>query len=482
MGSLPVQKPHVVCIPFPAQGHINPMLQLAKLLHFRGFYITFINTEFNHRRLVSSRGPDLVKGSDDFRFETIPDGLPMIDCDRTQDIPALCNSLRNNCHPPFLDLLNKLNSSASGPPVTCIISDGVMSFTLSAAEELGIPEFVFFTPSGCGFMSYLHYSELIERGYVPLKDESCLSNGYLDTQIDFIPGMRDISLRDLPTFIRTTDRDDIMLNYDLYNGKNASRARAVILNTFYDLEREVIDGIASKFSLRVYGLGPLSLLCDQISESPSKSIGLNLWKEDTNCLEWLDQKGHRSVLYVNFGSITVMTPKQLREFAWGLANSKRFFLWVIRPDLVEGESAILSEEFIKETQERGFFSGWVPQEQVLSHSSIGGFLTHSGWNSTMESICGGVPMLCWPFFAEQQMNCRFACTEWGIGMEIDTDVKREEVESLVRELMEGEKGKVMRKKAGEWKESAEKATISGGSSYMNMERLINEILLYAREN
>lgn len=169
MGSLVVQKPHAVCIPYPAQGHINPMLKLAKLLHFRGFHITFVNTEFNHRRLLKSRGPDSLNGLADFQFETIPDGLPSSDKDATQDITALCDSTSKTCLVPFRNLVAKLNTSAHIPPVSCIVSDGVMSFTLQVAEELRIPEVLFWTTSACGFMGYLHYRELIERGLTPLK-------------------------------------------------------------------------------------------------------------------------------------------------------------------------------------------------------------------------------------------------------------------------------------------------------------------------
>ncbi|KAF8411203.1 hypothetical protein HHK36_003747 [Tetracentron sinense] len=96
-------------------------------------------------------------------------------------------------------------------------------------------------------------------------------------------------------------------------------------------------------------------------------------------------------------------------------------------------------------------ASWCPQEQVLKHISIRGFLTHSGWNSTLESVCCGVPMIYWPFFAEQETNCRYVCKEWSIGMEIDNNIKRDEEEMLVRELMEGEKGKEMKNKATEWK-------------------------------
>jgi len=122
-------------------------------------------------------------------------------------------------------------------------------------------------------------------------------------------------------------------------------------------------------------------------------------------------------------------------------------------------------------------ASWCPQEEVLKHPSIGGFLTHSGWNSTLETVCGGVPIISWPFFAEQQTNCRYSCIEWGIGMEIDNDVKRDDVEKLVRELMEGDKGKEMKRKVMEWKTMAEEAVKPGGSSYLNLDKLIADILL-----
>ena len=170
MGSLGTinNKPHAVCIPYPAQGHINPMLKLAKLLHFKGFHITFVNTEYNHKRLLKARGPDSLNGLSSFRFETIPDGLPETDLDATQDIPSLCEATRRTCSPHFKNLLAKINDS-DAPPVSCIVSDGVMTFTLDAAEELGVPEVLFWTTSACGFMCYVQYEQLIEKGLTPLK-------------------------------------------------------------------------------------------------------------------------------------------------------------------------------------------------------------------------------------------------------------------------------------------------------------------------
>ncbi|XP_058096860.1 7-deoxyloganetin glucosyltransferase-like [Magnolia sinica] len=470
-----VDKPHAVCIPFPAQGHINPMLKLAKLLHSRGFYITFVNTEFNHKRLLRSRGSESFSRLHEFSFETIPDGLPPSDRDATQDIQALCQSTKENCLTPFRNLVTKLNDTGGIPRVSCIIADGIMLFTLPVADELRIPEVLLWTTSACGFMGYLYYRQLIERGFTPFKDESCFTNGYLDTRIDGLPGMKDIRLRDFPSFIRTMDPNDFMLNFADQESHRASKASAVIFNTFDELEHDVLNAMKCLIP-QIYTVGPLSLQCNKIPDSSLKSIGLSLWKEEDECLEWLDKKKPGSVVYVNFGSITVMSAEQLGEFAWGLANSNHSFLWVIRPDLVVGDAAMLPQEFLSVTQERGRLAGWCPQEQVLSHPSIGGFLTHCGWNSTIESISAGVPVICWPFFAEQQTNCRFSCTEWGIGMEIDNDVRRDGVEGLVRELMDGEKGQKMRKKAMEWKKVAENATKRGGSSDVNLDKLIGEIL------
>ncbi|KAL2468115.1 UDP-glycosyltransferase 85A2 [Forsythia ovata] len=458
MGSFSLlDKPHVVFIPFPAQGHINPMLQLAKILHSKGFHVTFVNTEFNHRRLLKSRGPDSLKGLESFRFETIPDGLPISNADATQDVPSLCESTTNTCLAPFKDLLDRLND------------------TVSSNASL---KFSFGLPSACGFLAYTKYVKLIEEGYTPLKDASYLTNGYLDTIIaDEIPGMEGIRLKDIPSFIRTTNPDDYMLKFVLQETERARRASAIILNTFEELEHDCIKTLSS-FLPPVYAIGPLHFLQKQVKDKSLEILGSNLWKEDQHCLEWLDSKEPNSVVYVNFGSVTVMTPKQLIEFAWGLANSNQTFLWIIRPDLVTGDDAILPPEFLEATKERSMLSVWCPQEKVLSHPSIGGFLTHSGWNSTLESIGSGVPMICWPFFAEQQTNCWFSCTKWGIGMEIDSDVKRDEVKILVKELMIGEKGKEMKEKALEWKKLAQDSSkYSHGSSYKNLEKLINLLLL-----
>ena len=171
MWSLPKStKAHAVCVPYPAQGHIAPMLKVAKLLHHKGFHITFVNSEYNHRRLLKSRGRNSLDVLPDFQFETIPDGLgDQIDADVTQDISFLCDSTSKACLDPFRQLLAKLNSSNVVPPVTCMVADGSMSFVLDVKEELQIPVVTFWTSSACGTLAYAHYKHLVERGYTPLK-------------------------------------------------------------------------------------------------------------------------------------------------------------------------------------------------------------------------------------------------------------------------------------------------------------------------
>ncbi|XP_007042950.2 PREDICTED: 7-deoxyloganetin glucosyltransferase [Theobroma cacao] len=471
--------PHAVCIPYPAQGHINPMLKLAKVLHLKAIHVTFVNTDYNHKRLLRSRGPNSLDGLPDFCFETIPDGLPPSDADATQDILPLFESLSKNCLDPFRDLLYKLNDSASSivPPVTCIIADDGMSFPMEAAEEFGIPGVRFWTASACLCVCFAQLPRLVEEGLTPVTNAGGLTNEYLDTVIDWMPGMKKMRFRDLPSYFRTTDPNDWMLNYLLDQASLDSKASAFIFNTFDSLEKDALDAISAMFLTPVYSIGPIHLLVDQIGHDKLKHIDSNLWKEETECLKWLDTKEPNSVVYVNFGSVAVLSPQQLVEFAWGLANSKKQFLWIMRPDLVAGEAGILPPEFVSETKDRGMLASWCPQEQVLKHPSMGGFLSHMGWNSTIESISAGVPMLCLPVLADQQTNCRLACTEWGIGMEIDNNVKRDQVEMLVRELMEGDKGVEMKANALEWKKKAAEASRPGGGSFENLDKLLIHVLL-----
>uniref|UniRef100_A0A0A0K2K3 Uncharacterized protein n=1 Tax=Cucumis sativus TaxID=3659 RepID=A0A0A0K2K3_CUCSA len=245
MGSVShTEKPHAVCIPYPAQGHITPMLMLAKLLHHKGFYITFVNTDYNHRRLLKSRGPNSLDGLQDFKFRTIPDGLPYSDANCTQDIPALCESTSKNCLAPFCELISQLNSMAASPssnmpPVSCIVSDAIMFFSVMAANEFKIPYAFIWTASACGYLGYFQYEHLIKKGLIPLKDMSQVTDGYLETTIRWTQEMTSIRLRDLPTFLRTTVRDDNTIIFVIQAMERSREASAIILNTVDAIEGDV---------------------------------------------------------------------------------------------------------------------------------------------------------------------------------------------------------------------------------------------------
>ncbi|KNA05897.1 hypothetical protein SOVF_186080 [Spinacia oleracea] len=412
------------------------------------------------------------------------DGLPPSDRDATQDPPSLCYALLENCLPASRELLARIGSADGVPAITCVVSDGLMGGAMEAAKEIGVPAVQLWTASACGFMAYFQYPQLLTRGIIPFKDENFEHDGTLNKLVDWIPGMEEnMRLRDLPSLMRITDPNEILFTFQRDQLQHCLQASAIIFNTFDSIEQKVLEAIKSNISPQIYTVGPLHLLEEKhVPESPLKSFRPTLWRDDIYCLEWLAQRKPKSVVYVNYGSVTTMSKENLVEFAWGLANSKHPFLWVLRPDVVtvdDDGSDLLPEEFSDEITGRGLVVSWCPQEKVLVHPSVGVFLTHCGWNSLLEGVCGGgLPLICWPFFFEQPTNCRYACLddEWGFGLEVNQQVKRKEVEDLVREVMGGEKGEKLRKRALSWQQKAEEATDVGGSSFDNLKKFLKEIL------
>ncbi|KAI4369051.1 hypothetical protein MLD38_017542 [Melastoma candidum] len=232
-------QPHVVCIPFPAQGHVNPFMQLAKLLHSRGFHITFVNTEFNRDRLLRSKGPEAIRDMPGFRFKTIPDGVPPSNPNATQSVTELLYYTKKHSVAPLRELLKKLNSEEGSPRITCVISDGIMCFAIKVARELGIPEVQFWTASACGLLAYLQFGELVKRGIFPLKDESYLKNGYMSKPLEWIQGMGHMRMKDMPSFVRNTDPEDIAFNRWLEEARDNLTPDALLFNTFSEFESEV---------------------------------------------------------------------------------------------------------------------------------------------------------------------------------------------------------------------------------------------------
>jgi hypothetical protein len=245
----------------------------------------------------------------------------------------------------------------------------------------------------------------------------------------------------------------------------------LVLDTFDALEADELASLRRDLAVPVFDVGPLHILSPAASSS--------LLRQDRRCLDWLDGRSPSSVLYVSFGSLASMSAADLVETAWGIADSGRPFLWVLRPGLVCGAPpSSLPEGFDAATRGRGVVVSWAPQVEVLSHRAVGGFWTHCGWNSTMESVCAGVPMLCRPFFGDQMGNARYVDQVWRVGVTLDGELERGRVEAAIAALMDGarEPGAGMRQRALELKRSAAASIGSEArSSSLNVDKLVSLI-------
>lgn len=195
-------------------------------------------------------------------------------------------------------------------------------------------------------------------------------------------------------------------------------------------------------------------------------------------MAWLDTQPLKSVVFVSFGSLAVLSTAQLLEFWHGLVNTRHRFLWVIRPDLLNkenGGAGDLPPELTEGAKERWCLVEWAPQEDVLAHPAVGAFMTHSGWNSTLESICTGVPMVCWPFFYDQMIISRYVCEVWRVGVDMKDTCDRATVERMVREVMEGERAEELRRNASELARVVQSCVSDGGSSRVYLQKLVQDI-------
>lgn len=467
--------PHVLIFPFPALSHTNTMLNLAELLCLAFIDVTFIISDFNHNRLLQhSTIHSRFSNYPAFRFQTISDGLPD-DHPRAGDrVLEMFSTVINVTGPLFKKMMVDRNyfGSATRRQVTCIIADGLLSFAGEFAEQRGIPLVYFRLISGCSIWACYCFEELIEADEIPVK-----GNG-MDLLVKSVPGMEGfLRRRDLPGYCRVNDINDPLLRMITYQSKQTSKAQGAIINSFEDLEGPIISQIRNALP-NLYPIGPLHAhLKSRLEELNTNSSvsSASFWEQDRTCIDWLDSQPPKSVIYVSFGSITVVTKDQLLEFWHGLVNSGQRFLWVMRPDSIEdGVEGQIPIELQEGTKARGYMVSWAPQEEILNHPTIGGFLTHSGWTSTLESICAGVPMICWPYAADQMINCRFVSEIWKIGLDIKDICDRVVVEKMVRVLMDVRRDEFLQR-AKEMAALARKSVSKGGSSYRNLDCMIEYI-------
>ncbi|XP_038881386.1 7-deoxyloganetic acid glucosyltransferase-like [Benincasa hispida] len=339
---------------------------------------------------------------------------------------------------------------------------------MDIAQELGIPVFCFSTFSARFLFLFFSIPKLLEDGQIPYPV------GNSNQLLRGIPGGEGLlRCKDLPGIWSVEDvaKQDPM---NLVNQILAtSKSCGVILNTFDKLEGEFVTNL-SKIYNKVYTIGPIHSLLKNSAQSQ-----FEFWKEDHSCLAWFDSQAPRSVVFVSFGSLVKRTSSQLKELWNGLVNGGKAFVLVLSSDvLIEeaGEDYELVIREIMDRKEKGrwVIVNWAPQEEVLSHEAIGGFLTHSGWNSTMESLAAGVPMICWPQIGDQPSNATWFTKVWKIGVQMEDSFDRSTVETMVRSIMEHQDQK-MENVIAELAKLANDSVGEDGSSYRNLQCLIEDI-------
>ncbi|KAF9613055.1 hypothetical protein IFM89_005489 [Coptis chinensis] len=455
----------------PLQGHINPMLQLATILHSHSkgaLSITIVHTHFN------SPNPSNYPN---FTFLPISDGLSQSQKKSyTEDVIAFMTLLNVNCVNPFRDcLVSKILSQKHEPQVGCIIYDSTMHFTQPVAESLQLPCIGFRTSSPMSFVAFAAFPVLHEKGYIPIRESELEA---------LVPELPPLKVKDLP--VVKTHNSEVFYQWVADMIKQTKASSGLIVNSFDSLDQSAFQLLSQEFAVPIFPIGPFHKF------SPASSS--SLLTQDQSCISWLNAQAPSSVIYISFGSSASISEAQLVEIAMGLANSEQSFLWVIRPGLVvsscrsdndkdKNEDDKFTEFLPQKFNEmmmsgRGCIVKWAPQEEVLAHPSVGGFWTHSGWNSTLESICEGVPMLCWPCSGDQKVNARCVSHVWRVGFQLENGLERGEIERSLRRLMIQENNKEREElmvRVKDLKEMAELCRRAGGSSFKSIEGLTEYI-------
>ncbi|KAJ9683123.1 hypothetical protein PVL29_018920 [Vitis rotundifolia] len=448
---------HVLAIPYAAQGHIIPLMELSHNLVMHGFKITFVNTDFSQERIVKSfAGKDDVR--DQIRLVSIPDGLEAWE-DRN-DLGKSCEGILRVMPKKLEELIQEINGT-DDHEIACVIADGHMGWALEVAEKMGIKRAAFWPSAAAMMVLTFRMQNLIDDGIVdddgtPIKNQ----NFHLS------PNMPTINTANLPwTSIGDSTAQTLVFKYLLRNNKSITVADWLICNSTYDLEPD-----AFSLAETLLPVGPL------LASNRQANTAGHFWPEDSTCLEWLDQQPACSVIYVAFGSFTVLDKAQFRELALGLELCNRPFLWVVRPDITTGANDAYPEGFQERVSSRGLMVGWAPQQKVLSHPSVACFLSHCGWNSTMEGVSNGVPFLCWPYFGDQILNQGYICDVWRVGLGLHPDerglILGEEIKNKVDQLLMDEKFKA---RAMELKEMTAHNVKEGGKSHNNLKNFIEWI-------
>ncbi|CAL5424946.1 unnamed protein product [Camellia sinensis] len=443
---------HVVAMPYPGRGHVNPMMNLCKKLASRSSHIlvTFVVTEEWLGFIGSETKPDNV------RFSTIPNVLPS-ELGRAADMVGFLEAVRTKMEEPFERLLDRLET-----PATVIVADAFFNWAVDVGHRRNMPVASFWAMPASVFSMFYHFDLVVQNGHFPVE----LSEKG-EELVDYIPGLSPIRLADIPTIFHMKDKR--LSHKALHLMSNVPKSQYLLFSSILELESPVVDALQLIFQFPIYSLGPL-IPYFNLEHSNSHTTACH---DDPDYFKWLDSQPQNSVLYVSLGSYLSVSSTQMDEIVAGLLNSGVRCLWVARD-----KASTLKEA----CGNAGMVVPWCDQLKVLCHSSVGGFLTHCGWNSTMESIFAGVPMLTLPLMLDQAPNCKFIVEDWKIGWklkkwEIENLVPREEIADLARAFMdlENPKRKEMMKRSEKMKEICRGAIQKGGSSESNLDAFIKNI-------
>ncbi|GLJ48520.1 hypothetical protein SUGI_1023770 [Cryptomeria japonica] len=469
------KKPIAVMVPFPAQGHINPMFQLAKKLAVdEGFAIMFVNTDYQHQRMVAANNNQksgLVREAKEIgiRLLSISDGLDPHES-RNQ-FTKMVSSMENTCRPLLRKLIDEIQEEER-VVVTCLIVDLLLVYwVLEATKHLDVSRGVFWAGLTATYSTFYHAPTLISSGIITSKGIPREHR-----MVEYVPSAPPIYSTQFTWLIPGSEDQEFLFLTSLRCIRSA-KGLFLFTNTLYELEIPIHNSFAKED--QVYSIGPLipSHFLDAQPERTKGEISTSFWTEEMESLSWLDEQLPKSVIYVAFGSIAILNQKQLEEFALGLEATQRPFLWVLRCDLLNGEPAVLPSGFVERTKHLGCFVSWSPQLAVLSHPSVACFVTQCGWNSTLESITMGVPMICWPYFADQFLDSSFVVDEWRVGLALNVNnegiIDKREVQETVERLLDSKEGVEIREKMSRLKNMARTAVKEGGSSYINFRKFVN---------
>lgn len=476
---------HVVLMPLMSPGHLIPMVDMGRLLARHGVVVTVVTTPLNAARFDSTIQRERSQSGLriqllTLQFPSLEAGLPE-GCESMDQLPSRA-SVKNffaaaaMLRQPFERLLATLQ-----PPASCVVSGKNLPWTVDTCRRFRIPR-IFFDGMGCFSSSCTHVLETSRVHDAVVSDsESFLVPG--------IPHRVELTRRKLPENLnpRSPDLTEVR---DSIRAADAA-ADGILVNTFEDLEADYVEDYKRVKGNNVWCIGPVSACNKSEFDMTDRGQEMATKKDVNGWLKWLDSWEPGSVIYACLGSICGLKPWQLKELGLGLEASEKPFIWVIRggEKYSEGiEEWLLEEGFEERTSGRGLvIRGWAPQVLILSHPSIGGLLTHCGWNSTLEGVHAGVPLLTCPLFAEQFVNEGLVVDVLGVGVRVGVEaavtwgledkaglvIKREGVKKAVEKVTEhGEEAMERRNKARELGKMAQMAIEDGGSSYLNMERFI----------